>query len=174
MLPIHLLVQNLLYDFSQMAVPFDRVDEDVLRQPLKWEPTDIGRFMLYFGPISSVFDILTFLILWFGFAANSVAQQGLFQSGWFLVGLVTQTVIVHMIRTSRIPFIESRSAPVLMLASLAIVSVGIFLPMGPLAGYFKLQPLPLTFFPVLLGIVLGYMVLTQMMKGFYIRHFGWH
>src|SRR5574337_677505 len=96
MLPIHLLVQNLLYDISQIAIPFDNVDEELLRQPLRWQPGDIGRFMVFFGPISSVFDITTFAMMWFVFGAQTPGQQTLFQSGWFVVGLLTQTLIVHM------------------------------------------------------------------------------
>ncbi len=173
MLPMHLLVQNLLYDISQTAIPFDRVDEELLTSPQRWNPADIGRFMLFFGPVSSVFDIVTFLVMWFVFGADSAGKQTLFQSGWFVVGLITQTMIVHMIRTRKVPFIQSRAALPLIVMTVAIMAVGIFLPMGPLADYFKLQALPLAFFPFLLAIVLGYMVLTQIMKGFYARRFGW-
>ena len=97
MLPLHLLVQNLLYDLSQIAIPFDNVDDELVRQPLRWNPADLGRFMVFFGPISSLFDILTFALMWFVFAANTPEQQTLFQSGWFVIGLLTQTLIVHMI-----------------------------------------------------------------------------
>lgn len=173
MLPIQLLLQNLLYDFSQMAVPFDRVDEDMLQKPLVWTPEDIARFMLYFGPISSLFDLITFAILWFGFGIDHLAVQGVFQTGWFLVGLFTQTIIVHMIRTPHIPFLESRSAPLLMIASLLIMSTGLILTLGPWAPAFHFAHLPAAFFPVLAGIVLGYMVFTQAMKGFYVRRYGW-
>ena len=173
MLPLQLLLQNLLYDISQTGIPFDNVDAELVRMPLKWNPGDIGRFMIFFGPISSVFDLTTFAVMWWVFGANSVAMQSLFQSGWFVVGLLTQTLVVHMIRTPKLPFIESRAAAPLMVMTLAIMAVGIFLPMGPLAGYFKLQPLPLAYFPWLVGILLGYCVLTTVMKRFYIRRFGW-
>ena len=111
--------------------------------------------------------------MWWVFGAKTVAEQSLFQSGWFVVGLLTQTLIVHMIRTPKLPFIESRAAAPLMVMTLAIMAVGIFLPMGPLADYFKLQELPLAYFPWLVGILLGYCVLTTVMKRFYIRLFGW-
>ena len=173
MLPMHLLVQNLLYDVSQSAIPFDNVDTALLNKPLHWQPAEIGRFMLYFGPVSSVFDLLTFGLLWFVFGANTVAQQTLFQSGWFVVGVLTQTLIVHLIRTPRIPFVQSRAAAPLLLASGLIMALGIFLPMGPLAHYFKLQPLPLLFFGYVGALLLGYGLLTQAMKGYYIRRFGW-
>jgi len=170
---MHLLVQNLLYDFSQTAIPFDNVDEELVKDPQRWNPADIGRFMLFFGPVSSVFDIVTFAVMWFVFGANSAEHQTLFQSGWFVEGLMTQTLVVHMIRTRKIPFLQSRPAPLLLATTAAIMAIGIFLPMGPLAHYFKLQPLPLAYFPMLALILLGYMLLTQAMKRFYARRFGW-
>ncbi|MCL2635358.1 MAG: magnesium-translocating P-type ATPase [Betaproteobacteria bacterium] len=173
MLPMHLLVQNLLYDISQIAIPFDNVDDELLLQPQRWNPGDIGRFMVFFGPISSVFDIMTFAMMWFVFGAQTPEQQTLFQSGWFIVGLLTQTLIVHMIRTPKLPFIQSRAATPLLVMTGIIMAVGIFLPMGPLAHYFKLQALPPLYFVLLPLILLGYMGLTQAMKGFYSRRFGW-
>ncbi|SEM69697.1 Mg2+-importing ATPase [Pseudomonas sp. ok272] len=173
MLPMHLLVQNLLYDISQIAIPFDNVDDEMLKQPQRWQPADVGRFMLFFGPISSIFDILTFALMWYVFDANTPDHQTLFQSGWFVVGLLTQTLIVHMIRTPKIPFLQSRAATPLMVMTGLIMAVGIFLPMGPLAHYFKLQALPSLYFVFLPVILLAYMLLTQAVKGFYIRRFGW-
>ncbi|HZJ96003.1 MAG TPA: magnesium-translocating P-type ATPase [Thiopseudomonas sp.] len=174
MLPLQLLVQNLLYDISQIAIPFDNVDEEEVSQPLKWNADGIGRFMLFFGPLSSVFDILTFALMWYVFMANTVAEQALFQSGWFMVGLLTQTMIVHIIRTPKMAFIESRAAASLLVTTLVIMAIGIFLPMGPLAGYFKMQALPWSFFIWLVGILAGYAALTSLMKRYYIRRFGWH
>ena len=174
MLPMHLLVQNLLYDLSQTAIPFDRVDHELLTRPLHWNPEDIGRFMMFFGPISSLFDVLTFLMMWFVFGAQTAEQQTLFQSGWFVVGLLTQTLIVHMIRTPKMPFIQSCAAPSLMTATLVTMAVGVFLPMGPLAHYFKLEALPPLYFVLLPVILLGYMGLTQCVKQFYTRRWGWY
>jgi len=173
MLPLHLLVQNLLYDISQIAIPFDNVDAEFLKQPQRWQPGEIGRFMVYFGPISSVFDITTYALMWFVFAANTPAHQTLFQSGWFIEGLLSQTLIVHMIRTRKIPFLQSRASWALAGMTLVIIAIGIALPMSPLAPYFKLQALPLAYFPWLLAIVLAYMLLTQAMKGWYARRYGW-
>jgi Mg2+-importing ATPase len=173
MLPLHLLVQNLLYDLGQSAIPFDHVDAELVRAPLRWNPADIGRFMLFFGPVSSLFDLATFALMWWVFEANTVAQQGLFQSGWFVVGLLTQTLVVHMLRTPKLPFVDSRAAAPLMAMTAAIMAVGLWLPMGPLAGAFKLQPLPPAFFAWLLGILVGYAALTTLMKRLYIRRFGW-
>jgi Mg2+-importing ATPase len=173
MLPLQLLVQNLLYDISQIAIPFDNVDAELLRTPLKWKPAEIGRFMVFFGPISSIFDIATFLLMWFVFKANSADHATLFQSGWFVVGLLTQTLIVHMIRTPKIPFITSWASRPLMATTFLIMVLGVVLPMSPLAEYFKLQALPPTFFPWLLAILLSYTLTATLMKRFYIHRFGW-
>ncbi len=173
MLPMQLLVQNLVYDFSQSAIPFDHVDPELLTQPQRWNPADVGRFMLFFGPISSIFDITTFVVMWKVFGANTPERQALFQSGWFVVGLLTQSLIVHMIRTMRIPFIQSRAAWPVGLMTLVVVAIGIYLPMGALAPYFKLEPLPGLYFVFLVAVLLAYMGLTQVMKKWYIRRYGW-
>ena len=173
MLPLQLLVQNLLYDIAQTGIPFDRVDPEQVARPLHWQPADIGRFMLFFGPISSLFDLATFALMWWVFGANSLASQGLFQSGWFVVGLLTQTLVVHLIRSPKLPFIETRAATPLLLTTGAIMALGLWLPFGPLAGYFKLQALPPAYFGWLLAILLGYGTLTTLMKRFYSRRYGW-
>jgi Mg2+-importing ATPase len=129
--------------------------------------------MLFFGPISSLFDILTFAVMWWVFQANSVAQQTLFQSGWFVVGLLTQTMVVHMVRTPKLPFVQSHAAAPLMAMTLAIVSAGLWLPLGPLANYFKLQALPGAYYGWLVAILLGYFTLTTLMKRIYVRRYGW-
>ncbi|MBK4737857.1 magnesium-translocating P-type ATPase [Noviherbaspirillum pedocola] len=173
MLPMQLLVQNLMYDISQIAIPFDHVDQEFLQKPQRWNPDDLGRFMVFFGPISSVFDILTFALMWFVFGANSPEHQTLFQSGWFVEGLLSQTLIVHMIRTRKIPFIQSRAAWPLLGMTAIIMAVGILLPMSATADYFKFQALPLAYFPWLALILLSYVGLTQAMKGWYSRRYGW-
>jgi len=173
MLPLHLLIQNLLYDVSQVAIPFDNVDEEQIQKPQRWNPADLGRFMIFFGPISSIFDILTFCVMWWVFKANVPEAQTLFQSGWFVVGLLSQTLIVHMIRTRRVPFIQSRAAWPLIVMTLMVIMVGIALPFSPLASYLQLQALPLAYFPWLIAILAGYMTLTQLVKGFYSRRYGW-
>ena len=173
MLPMHLLVQNLLYDISQIAIPFDDVDAEQLRQPQRWQPGDIGRFMVFFGPISSIFDLSCFALMWYVFDARTPADQGLFQSGWFVVGLLTQTLIVHMIRTPKLPFLQSIAAPPLLLMTGLIMAIGVALPMSPLAGYFKLQALPAGYWPFLVAILFGYAVLTTALKRLYIRRYGW-
>ncbi len=171
MLPIQLLVQNLLYDISQTAIPWDKMDEDYLESPKKWEPKGIRRFMFHIGPISSIFDYALFAVMFFVFKANSPEHQSLFQTGWFVEGLLSQTLIVHMIRTKKIPFIQSwASAPVVALTSLVMV-IGIIIPFTPVASVLYMEPLPLAYFPWLIAILTGYYFLTQYAKNWYIRRF---
>ena len=171
MLPIQLLVQNLLYDISQVSIPWDDVDKDYLKQPRKWDAAGLARFMLFIGPISSIFDIVTYLVMWHVFFANSIEHQSLFQSGWFIEGLLTQTLIVHMIRTQHVPFIESRAAMPVILLTASIMAFGIYLPFSPLGAHLGMVPLPLPYFGWLAGILLSYCVLTQLIKTIYIRRF---
>ena len=172
MLPIQLLVQNLLYDVSQVSIPWDDVDADYLKQPRKWDASGIARFMVFIGPISSVFDIVTFLVMWNVFHANTVAKQSLFQSGWFVVGLLTQTLIVHMIRTQHIPFIQSRAATPVILLTASIMALGIYLPFSPVGEHLGMVPLPPAYFVWLAVILSSYCLLTQLVKTIYIRRFG--
>jgi Mg2+-importing ATPase len=171
MLPIQLLVQNLLYDVSQVSIPWDDVDQDYLKQPRKWDAGGIARFMVFVGPISSIFDIVTFILMWHAFGANTIEKQSLFQSGWFVVGLLTQTLIVHMIRTQHIPFIQSRAAMPVILLTASIMAFGIYLPFSSLGEHLGMVPLPWSYFPWLAGILLSYCVLTQLVKTLYIRRF---
>ena len=171
MLAVQLLVQNLLYDISQIAIPWDRMDEEFIRQPRQWNAGTIATFMLCIGPISSIFDILTFWVMWHVFGANTLAEQSLFQSGWFVVGLLTQTLIVHMIRTEKVPFIQSTAAPVVLATTVAVMAAGVWLPFSPLAPAIKLQPLPAGYFIYLPLVLLAYCLLTQLVKLAYIRRF---
>ncbi len=172
MLSIHLLIQNLLYDISQTAIPFDKMDKEFLLKPRRWDSSDIARFMIFIGPISSIFDIATYLLMWYVFGCQSEEMQTLFQSGWFIEGLLSQTLIVHMIRTRRIPFVQSNAAWPLMLMTFAIMALGIAIPFTPFGAYIGLMPLPLSYFPWLVAILLSYCVLTQVIKMWYIRRFG--
>ena len=173
MLPVQLLLQNLIYDISQTVIPFDNVDEDFIEKPQRWDPDSLRRFMIFFGPISSIFDVLTFYVMWHVFGANSPAHQTLFQSGWFVEGLLTQTLVVHMIRTKKIPFIQSTAGWPMLLMTACAVSLGIFLPFSPVAHMLGMQALPPLYFVFLIFAVSGYMILTQSLKGFYARKFGW-
>lgn len=171
MLPIHLLIQNLLYDISQTTIPFDSMDADYLRKPRKWDASDLSRFMIFIGPISSIFDIITYLVMWYVFSCNTIDQQALFQSGWFIEGLLSQTLIVHMIRTRKIPFIQScASWPVTGLTFL-IMAIGIIIPFTSFGNSIGLTQLPISYFPWLIGILLSYCILTQIIKNWYIKRF---
>ncbi|MDE5709456.1 MAG: magnesium-translocating P-type ATPase [Alistipes sp.] len=171
MLSIHLLIQNLLYDISQTAIPFDRMDDDYLRKPRRWDSSDLSRFMIWIGPISSIFDITTYLLMWYVFGCQSTEMQTLFQSGWFIEGLLSQTLIVHMIRTRKIPFIQSRASWPVLLMTGVVMAVGIVLPFTSLGASVGLMPLPWSYFPWLVLSLLAYCTLTQAVKVWYIRRF---
>ena len=172
MLPIHLLIQNLLYDISQTAIPFDRMDKEYLQRPRKWDASDLSKFMLFIGPISSLFDIITYLVLWFAFSYNSPEYQTLFQSGWFIEGLLSQTLIVHMIRTRKIPFIQSSASWPVTAMTLAIICVGVIIPFSSLGESIGMTAMPMSYFPWLVGILLGYCTLTQLVKNWYVKIFN--
>ncbi len=172
MLPLHLLVQNLLYDLSQLAIPLDSVDAAYLTQPRQWRIGDIGRFMLLIGPLSSIFDYTTFGLMWFLFGANTVPSQSLFQSGWFIEGLLSQTLIVHLLRTAKIPFLQSWASVPMTLLTVTIMAIGIYIPFSPLGTQIGLVSLPTSYFPWLVLTLLSYCVLTQVVKVWYIRKFS--
>ncbi|CAH1085529.1 magnesium-translocating P-type ATPase [Candidatus Nitrotoga sp. 1052] len=170
MLPIQVLINNLLYDFSQTTIPTDEVDADWLTKPRKWAIGEIERFILFFGPISSIFDYLTFFIMLYLF--NSWQNPALFHTGWFVESIFTQTLIIHIIRTNRIPFIESRASWQLIATSLIIVAVGALLTVSPLADTLGFVALPPLYWLLLAIMLLCYMILTQLVKTWFIRKFG--
>ena len=172
MLPIQILAQNLLYDFSQITIPLDRMDDEYLKKPQKWDAKGIERFMYYFGPLSSLFDILTFGVLFFIFKADSMATQSTFQTGWFMLGLVTQTLIVHLIRTAKIPFVESNATKPVILSTVIVSIMGIIIPYTFLGDALGMTAMPGWFLPFLAGIILMYAVAVQMLKKFYIRKYN--
>ena len=172
MLAIQLLIQNLLYDFSQLSLPWDKMDEEFLRKPRKWDVSNISRFMLFIGPISSIFDISTFALMWFVFHANAPEVQNLFHSGWFVEGLLSQTLVVHMLRTRKIPFVQSTASLPVLLMTVLIMAVGIYIPFSPISGWIGLTPLPWQYFPWLVLTLGCYCVVTQTVKRWYIRRFG--
>jgi Mg2+-importing ATPase len=174
MLPIQILVQNLLYDTSQVAIPFDDVDKEYSDRPRKWEIGNLARFMLFIGPISSIFDYATFAVMWFAFGARSADAQSLFQSGWFIEGLLSQTLIVHIIRTGRVPFIESRAALPLLAMTATIMAIGIYIPFSALAPAIGLRPLPAAYFAWLAAILLAYAMVTQRVKAWFARRYGFN
>ncbi len=174
MQPVQLLVQNLLYDFSQIGIPFDHMDEEYLKKPRRWDVNAIARFMLFLGPVSSIFDYATFALMWFFFGARTPEAQSLFQSGWFVEGLLSQTLIVHIIRTRRLPFVESTaSAPLIFLTALVMLA-GLIIPFTPFGAALGLRPLPLAYFGWLVLILLCYVLLAQLVKNWFARKFGYY
>ncbi|TAL88098.1 MAG: magnesium-translocating P-type ATPase [Rhodanobacter sp.] len=172
MLPLQILVLNLLYDISQLSIPFDRMDDDYLRKPRKWDAGDIARFMVWVGPASSVFDMSTFLLLWYGFGADSPAHQSLFQSGWFIESLLTQTLVVHMIRTRKIPFLQSSAAAPVLGLTTAIIVIGVLLPYHAIGRKIGMMEMPPMYFAWLAVTVVAYFALTQLVKVVYTRRYG--
>ena len=168
MLPIQILLNNFLYDLSQTTIPTDDVDLEYTKKPRPWNVDSIKKFMLIFGPISSLFDYITFAVLLFGF--HSLAPT--FHTGWFLESLCTQTLVIHIIRTSKIPFIESWPSNPLLLSSMAIISIGIFIPFSCLGPHFGFVHMPHTFFFALFAITLLYLFTVQAMKNWFIRKYG--
>jgi Mg2+-importing ATPase len=170
MLPIQVLTNNLLYDFSQTTIPTDEVDADWLIKPRKWEIGGILRFILFIGPISSIFDYLTFFMMLYAF--NGWHNPALFHTGWFVESLLTQTLIIHVIRTNKIPFLQSWASWPLILTSMIIVAVGAGLTVSPLAGALGLVALPPRYWVLLAVILVCYVVLTQLMKTWFYRRFA--
>jgi Mg2+-importing ATPase len=170
MRPIQVLTNNLLYDFSQTTIPTDEVDADWLTRPRKWEIGGILRFILFIGPISSIFDYLTFFMMLYVF--NCWDNPALFQTGWFVESLFTQTLIIHVIRTNKIPFLQSWASWPLILTSVIIVAVGAWLTVSPLSGALGFVPLPPRYWLLLAIILVCYVVLTQLVKSWFYRRFG--
>ena len=171
MMPLQLLVQNLLYDISQITIPFDTVDPDFLQRPRKWDTKGIARFMIFIGPISSIFDYTTFALMWFVFGADTIAKQALFQSGWFVEGLLTQTLIVHMLRTQKIPFIQSVASFPLLLSTSLIMAIGIYIPYSFIGASIGMVLLPGSYFPWLIVTLISYCALVQIVKIWFIKRF---
>jgi Mg2+-importing ATPase len=167
MLPIQILVNNLMYDFSQTAIPTDNVDADIVKEPRRWRIDDIRRYILFLGPVSSIFDYITFFILLHVFGAWDNAA--LFQTGWFIESLLSQTIIVHIIRTDKIPFLQSRSSLLLALTTLSICAVGVWLPFSPLAESFGLVVPPVGYWGLIALVIFCYMCLAQIVKTWVVR-----
>jgi P-type Mg2+ transporter len=172
MIPIVVLVQNLTYDLSMLTLPWDRVDKDDLRKPRAWESKSLSSFMIRIGPISSIFDITTYALMWFVFQANSPAHAALFQSGWFVESIISQTLIVHMLRTKRLPFVQSRASLPVLLATGAVCVFGLVLPFTGWGHSLGLVSLPWTYFPWLIATLAAYCALTQVLKTVFIRRYG--
>jgi Mg2+-importing ATPase len=172
MAPVQVILNDFLYDLSQTAVPTDNVDEEYLMRPQQWDMKSVAHYMFFIGPISSIFDCLTFAFLWFFLKANTIELSGLFQTGWFVQSLISQTLVIHIIRTGKIPFIESSPSPILLLTTLSICGIAIFLPYSFLADDLHLQRLPEEYWYGLAVLLTCYLLLTQLVKSFLVKRIG--
>ncbi len=169
MAPIQILTNNLLYDFSQVPIPADNVDPEQTVRPRPWSMNDITKFILLIGPCSSVFDYTTYLLMYFVFGANDPAHASLFQTGWFVESLITQTLIIHVIRTNKVPLLQSRASWPMSLTTLLVMATGLYLPFSPIAGALGFTPLPGLYWPFLLITVVCYVALTQAVKTWFLK-----
>ena len=169
MAPIQVLTNNLLYDISQVPIPADAVDNEQVTRPRPWNIGEIKRFILLIGPISSIFDYTTFFVMLWVFNCWDPAHASLFQTGWFIESLMTQTLIIHVIRTNRIPFLQSRASWPLTLTTISIMAFGAWLPYSPVASALGFTHLPPLYWPILLLTLLAYMGLTQIVKVWLLR-----
>ncbi|MBL6613911.1 MAG: magnesium-translocating P-type ATPase [Reyranella sp.] len=170
MMPIQVLTNNLLYDFSQTTIPTDNVDEEYLVSPRKWDIGTIFKFMVFIGPLSSIFDYATYGMMLYVFDAWD--QPALFQTGWFVESLLTQTLIIHIIRTSKVPFIQSQASPALIMTTVIICTIGIALPFSWLGSALGFVPLPGMYWPLVAAMLLTYAVLTHFVKVWFTRRWG--
>ncbi len=202
MAPMQILTNNLLYDFSQVPIPTDNVDAEQVSRPRPWSMDQIARFIVFIGPISSIFDYTTYCLMWFVFKCNDAAMRcppelaktarewarlahiqgadaanfayraALFQTGWFVESLATQTLIIHVIRTNKIPFVQSRASWPLMVTSALVMALGMWLPVSPIGTWLGFVPLPHAYWGLLAATLLCYIVLTQVVKAWLLRR-GW-
>jgi Mg2+-importing ATPase len=170
MLPIQVLTNNLLYDFSQTTIPTDNVDAEYLLVPRRWEINNLLRFMLFIGPISSIFDYATYGVMLFVF--NAWTNPSLFQTGWFVESILTQTLIIHIIRTAKVPFIQSRASNALIATTVTICLIASVLPYTPLGTTLGFTPLPLLYWPIIAGFLVAYATLTHLVKSWFIHRWG--
>ena len=170
LLPIHILIQNLLNDFAQLGMPFDSVDNEYIKKPKTWDTNGIRKFMFSFGIISTILDILCFAVLWSVLKFNTVAKAGLFQTGWFAFGIISQTLIIHMIRTTKVPFIESTASKELLISTFLITIITIVMTFTNLSGVFMLSKLPYVYLLWICGLLVLYAIMIQILKKTYANH----
>ena len=169
LLPLHILVQNILNDFAQLGMPFDHVEDEYIRLPKKWDINGIKKFMIYFGLLSTVLDVLCFLVMWHIFKFNNNEMAGFFQCGWFMFGVISQTFVIHTIRTPKIPFIQDRASNQLMLSTSLVVLVTLLIGFTIVATWFDLPIMVPSFGLWLVILMVIYMVLAQILKSIYIK-----
>jgi Mg2+-importing ATPase len=176
MQPIQILTNNLLYDLGQTTIPTDDVDPEQLQSPRPWDMRALTRFILFVGPCSSIFDYSTYLVMLYVFgcwdvstAARAAHSASLFQTGWFVESLVTQALVIHVIRTNKLPFVQSRASRTVIAVGLLVIAVGIGLPFSPVGRYLGFSPLPPLYWPILIATLVVYLVVTQTVKTWLLR-----
>ena len=172
LLPVHILIQNLLNDFAQIGMPFDNVDEEYLQKPRKWDTKGIKRFMFIFGPVSTIFDVACFMLLWFGLGFKTVELQSFFQTGWFLFGIISQTLIIHMIRTHKLPFIQSKPSKELIFSTVLITIFTLIIGFTGIAIIFDLSKMPIAYLGSLFALLTGYFIVTQLFKKIFVKKYN--
>lgn len=166
--PIQLLVEGLLYDFGQMTLPFDNVDEEYLKEPKKFDVKSLKKFMLFMGPVSSLFDIIIFTLLWFSFAVRDVAH---FQTIWFTYSIVSNLIGMHIIRTAKIPFIESNANKTVYISSIALIIIGIIVPFTTLGAMIGLVPIAFKYIIMIFVVSILYCFVASFAKRIYINKY---
>lgn len=173
LLPIQMLIQDFLYDFSQIAIPYDDVDEEFLVKPRKWDTKGLSTFMNVMGPISSVIDVFAFLVFWFILGYNSTASESYFQTAWFVECLISETLIIHFVRTSKVPFVQSRANPILTALTMVTIIGTIVTPIIlHNVTAFNFEILPPLYYLIVLVLVIAYAILVQVVKKWYIKKYG--
>ena len=167
MLPVQILLNNFLYDFSQATIPTDNVDKEMMQKPKRWNLGFVKKFMYIIGPISSIFDLLTFFLFFVVFKTNAA----MFQTGWFMESLATQTLIIHVIRTKKIPFLESSPSKLLLLSTIGVLTLGWIIPYTFIGSYFGFEALPLKYVLAIVGIVIVYLFMVEIVKRLFYRKY---
>ncbi|MBQ6217113.1 MAG: magnesium-translocating P-type ATPase [Erysipelotrichaceae bacterium] len=169
--PVHILVQNILNDFAQFGMPYDNVEKEYIEKPMEWDTDSLKQFMFYFGLTSTLLDVLCFAVLWFIFGYKTPEKAEYFQCGWFIFGVISQTLVIHTIRTHKLPFASGKAGRELIISTLAVVVITLVIGMSDLAYILDMKPLPYTYLIYLGILMVVYMLIAQIMKNIYIKRF---
>ena len=169
--PVHILVQNILNDFAQLGMPYDNVEKEYIEKPMKWDIASLKQFMVYFGLTSTLLDILCFAVLWFIFGYKSIPQAESFQCGWFIFGVISQTLVIHTIRTHKLPFVSSMASRELIVSTSAVVLVTLIIGFSRIALILDMNPMPYSYLMWLAILMIVYMLVAQIVKNIYIKKF---